>query len=312
MPPMQSYLTLHGFLRTLYLRVRLTSRYLELLLDCCCNEFAIQQPDVQKDWAGNVEALRWLAGPIYRLTAAFRAKCGAANAHMQQELRRQEGRLKAFHGFLLDVHQAYKPDEPVLTDEQHLRQRHQHLRISLNFLIDACNVWLKDITGFEDVASDSHHQQVWREDSFVTLWDSLTSIDDVPPDFEDLDLQIRNVNDLANTLRTCPDDRLRKSLVLALCMATRRLLLVLVFHLLTVRPSASKQLKAAQDALAAAEFAAGCQQGLTPNDHVQTSIQLLSKRYHILVQLTDAEKDGSCLEKLQHTCFPKLAQTCTA
>ncbi len=62
MPPLQPFLTVHGFLSALSIRVRLTCRYLELLLDCGRHEFLIERADVQRDWASNVEALRWLAG----------------------------------------------------------------------------------------------------------------------------------------------------------------------------------------------------------------------------------------------------------
>jgi len=315
MPPLQSFFTLNGFLRALSLRVRLTSRYLELLLDSSRNEFALPQPEVQQDWADNVEALRWLAGPIYRLTAAFRANCENTDIRMQLELRRQEGRLKAFHGLLLDLHKAYKPDQAVLSDkdESVLRQRHQHLRMNLDFLIGVCNAWLEEIPGSADFSSGPDDQQTSGE-SFFAFWDTLTSMADVPPLFHDLGSQVKKVNRLANELAArladSADTESHKKLVLSLCMETRRLLLVLVFHLLTVRPAACNQLRAAQDALKAAEEAANRMQDPTADANVQTSIQLLSRRYQILVQLTNAEDrgHGHCLQTLQQTSLPQLAE----
>lgn len=97
---------------------------------------------MHQDWARNVEALRWLAGPIYRLTSAFRAANGEADPALAKELRRQEGRLKAFYGFLGEVYEAYNSVGEDALDVDTVRTRHPHLQISLNFLVGVCNDWL--------------------------------------------------------------------------------------------------------------------------------------------------------------------------
>ena len=310
MPPIQSFLTVHGLLSAFSIRVRLTCRYLELLLDCSRHEFLIERADVQKDWACNVEALRWLAGPIYRLTAAFRDQSGVTSVALKNELRRQEGRLKAFHGLLGEVHKAYNAVDNVLqksSDIEVVYSRHQHLQISLDFLIDVCNAWLNDISTGEDGSPVNVHEQVWGDSQFVAFWDGITSLEDVPPDFVDLNGQIHQVIRSADALRECGQADLRGELVLSLCMDTRRLLLMLIFQLLTVRPSAHEQLKAAQAAFAAAEAVTKSQQDLT-SKHVRTSIELLRQRCNILVQLTNQDNADNCLRLLERTSLPELAR----
>jgi hypothetical protein len=306
MSPLESHLTPHAFRQFLYTRVRLTCRYLELLLDCSHHEFLIEQPNVQQDWSSNVEALRWLAGPIYRLVAAFSAGCGEANTALRKELRRHEGRLKAFHGLLCDVHEAYNSVDRVLTDATIVRSRHQHLQISLDFLVDVCNGWLREIVSPGDSDVAPLDEQVWQDAGFVQQWDGLTSLQDVPPDFEDLDSQVAQVRRSADSLQNCHEINSRRQQVLALCMETRRLLLMLVFHLLTVRPAAQDRLRAARDAVEAAEFAAQSEHDSSV-EHVRLSLRLLLQRSRILSKLASEENAGNCLAMIEQTPVPELA-----
>lgn len=307
MPP-KSYLTVGVFLRTLYLRVRLTGRYLELLLDCSQHEFLIEDVSVQQDWANNVEALRWLAGPIYRLTSAFRAANGEVNPALGKELRRQEGRLNAFYGFLREVHEAYNAVMNVLdkpSDVDTVHARHQNLQIGLNFLLDVCDNWLRLIVDSSDGASSLSCEQSWHDSQFVTLWDGLTSLQDVPPRFQALDSQVAKVHISAGSLNTCSDEQARSNQVLSLCMETRRLLLMLVFHLLTVRLSAREQLRPAVAALEAATSAAESASDSSSVD-VQTSIKLLRQRCEILLALAREEDAGNGLAWLDRVSLPNL------
>jgi hypothetical protein len=301
-----SYLTVDGFLRTLYLRVRLTGRYLELLLDCSRHEFLIEETSVQQDWASNVEALRWLAGPIYRLTSAFRAPNGETDPALAKELRRQEGRLKAFYGLLCEVYEAYNSVREDALDVDTVRTRHQHLQISLNFLVGVCNDWLGLIVDPSNGGASLPGQHRWRDTQFLRVWDDLTSLQDVPPDFRCLESQVIQVNTSASSLSGCSDVQARNQKVLSLCMETRRLLLMLVFHLLTSRPSAHKHLQPAVAALEAATSAAGSA-GDSSSLDVQTSINLLRQRCNILLKLASGENTGTGFEMLDSVSIPELA-----
>jgi len=307
MSQLEFYLTPHAFRQFLYTRVRLTCRYLELLLDCSHHEFRIEQPNVQQDWSSNVEALRWLAGPIYRLVAAFGAECGEANPALEKELRRHEGRLKAFHGLLCDVHEAYNSVDSVLKDATIVRSRHQHLQISLDFLVDVCNGWLREIVNPGDSDVAPLDEQVWQDSGSVQQWDGLTSLQDVPPDFEDLNSQVEKVLGSAKSLSDCVDPATRSNQVLALCMETRRLLLMLFFHFLTVRPAAQDQLRAAQRAFEAAEAAAEGEQESSLHG-VKLSFGLLRQRSRILAKLASKENAGNCLAMIERTPVPELAE----
>jgi hypothetical protein len=229
---------------------------------------------------------------------------------LKNELRRQEGRLKAFSGLLREVYQAYNAVDHVLersSDIEVVHSRHQHLQISLDFLIEVCNTWLNEIAAADDGSRVHSQEQVWGDSRFVALWDGMTSFEDVPPDFLDLTGQIDQVSRSADKLRQCVEAESRGDLVLSLCMDTRRLLLMLIFQLLTVRPSAHEQLKAAQAAFATAEIVTKSQQDLT-TAHVRTSIELLQQRCNILVQLTSEENVDNCLMLLERTSLPQLAR----
>lgn len=310
MPAQHPYLTVDEFLRTLYSRVRLTCRYLELLLDCSQHEFLLEDSEVQRDWVNNVEALRWLAGPIYRLTAAFKQQCAETNTAVLKEVGRQEGRLSAFYDFLCEIHKAYNRVENVLTDpaeKEIVHSRHQHLQIGLNFLVDICNGWLDLIVNSSGAEAVLRLERNWHDSQFLSFWDELTTLRDVPPDFRDLDSQVSQVRQSAALLRNCTESESRNKLVLSLCMQTRRLLLMLMFHLLTVRPTALIQLRAARSAFEEAESAAQSEQN-SNSDPVRQSLRLLRSRYNILIRLTTADDAGNFLELLERTSLPELAE----
>jgi hypothetical protein len=89
-------------------------------------------------------------------------------------------------------------------------------------------------------------------------------------------------------------------------METRRLLLMLVFHLLTVRPAAQDRLRAARDAVEAAEFAAQSEHDSSV-EHVRLSLRLLLQRSRILSKLASEENAGNCLAMIEQTPVPELA-----
>lgn len=324
------------FLKALHFRIRLTRRYLELFLDCARKEFLPTRDDVQRDWLCNVSALPWIAGPTYRLTANYGrlVQCGmplgAGDLRLQKELRRHEGRLKVFYERLCQIEADYQSSGKVLSDKTQVIQRHFNLQCELELLLDLCDVWLRDVvsTGHVSVTGNAEHD--FKLSRLPEQWDDFTSAEDIPEGFRGLQDQIEKINSTIRNLKasTYASGSEHDEDVMNLCMQTRRLLLQLVFHLLTARKDAELLLKAAFDALQSAkaaverttaadsdpqrtdgtESSAAC--GLSSQSlrqEVVQSIQLLQQRYQILKALTAQGDELNCLEKIANQSFRELA-----
>jgi hypothetical protein len=251
---MSQSLDLRCFLDVLSHQVLAIRNYLRHFKKGLLSEFLPDETEVQKDWEINAYSLVFLPGPASQFMKF--ARCGASTSLLDQ-IELNMSRLGVVHRDLSDAYTTYCRFTENSPQTSVFSQARPWLIADIENAIHRCTGWLDRIRGeqsFHNVQNEPPNN--FPPHQSLQIWKNL-SAHDAPASLSDLTAQLNGLNALTDRMITDPpflnvlaSYSLNENPLLQMCMASRRLMIRVLFLLLVDRPQVSQLiLKQAQNAM---------------------------------------------------------------
>lgn len=231
---------LRQFLDVISYQILATRNYLRHFKTGIEKEFLPEEPEVQKDWELNTYSLVFLVGPAYAYMQQNRTK---ATSEIAQHIELNMSRLKVLQADLASAYQTYcSYSDPSSTGSAFSNAR-PWVMSDVEQAIYRCNKWLQRIqpaqpNDTESLNNDSMNE--WCNISGGDLPASARELSDLAQRVTHLNKLVHGLSETKPTADSLQSEILSQNPLLQVCMASRRLVITLLFLTLTQRQQATE------------------------------------------------------------------------